>query len=552
MSNDSAIYYEYPKIKPKRKKTASLPTPKTEKFKKKTQKKKATSGYKEVWVTMTEQASNPIKVIGYKRYLNKHKKKRSWKGIKSVSKPRKPKKKMYDVKSLDVNDLCDTLGTHSTTRIEYKRKSIYNKLIKEFGKITWANFEKKMTAKFWNRVMELYDKYFFKNSINKLRHRANPPCSFKVIFTREEALGSKVLGTTYIDPYTNKWGKGNRAKKTRVQMTGTDVHQIPIFMNRDKFYYSLRAATRLIPGFRNKGKPVNNNGVLCTDVLECMLVTFEHEFVHALINCFCLSQRRSDDKGTWTGDTESSSGHTQMFMSIVYNTFNHTEYYHNITQPIGSDLTEQNFRLGETVVIFEDPYSFLSPELEGTIVALDSKNATIEIDGKKHTVPYNHVYSTRQSIEWPESASDSSKYKSDISPKPKKSVQRYDTVRKNIKKCSQSNLSKCTRRELYVLALYRNIKGISARDKKPQLMKIIITDRFRYKRKTMPTDNDTYSGRDYDDFELNDKIYFYKDADDSKKGTIDAKIVKMHRNHAYVQTKEGVDYFMPYEYIFDR
>ena len=81
--------------------------------------------------------------------------------------------------------------------------------------------------------------------------------------------------------------------------------------------------------FQKKAGDVN-----CYDPLECMMLIFEHELVHALMFCFCFDidrvpvSQNHKIPGNWTGRTK--AGHNKTFMSILNNIFNQTHYYHGL------------------------------------------------------------------------------------------------------------------------------------------------------------------------------------------------------------------------------
>ena len=75
----------------------------------------------------------------------------------------------------------------------------------------------------------------------------------------------------------------------------------------------------------------DNNGILCTGVFECIMVTFEHEIIHALIGCFCKDDAyHNRGPGIWQGAKNAKNGHSKTFMAIVNNLFGHTEFRHNL------------------------------------------------------------------------------------------------------------------------------------------------------------------------------------------------------------------------------
>jgi hypothetical protein len=69
----------------------------------------------------------------------------------------------------------------------------------------------------------------------------------------------------------------------------------------------------------------------CDSILSCLVITFEHELVHGLQDCFCQKWMRTN-KGPsdWTGKAGPGSAHSKTFMSILNNTFGHTDYRHKL------------------------------------------------------------------------------------------------------------------------------------------------------------------------------------------------------------------------------
>ena len=68
----------------------------------------------------------------------------------------------------------------------------------------------------------------------------------------------------------------------------------------------------------------------CRNILDCIQLIFEHEYIHAFMNCFCHKYKNIDDIGTYTGKTDPKSSHSKTFMSIVHNLFGHTSYTHEL------------------------------------------------------------------------------------------------------------------------------------------------------------------------------------------------------------------------------
>ena len=73
--------------------------------------------------------------------------------------------------------------------------------------------------------------------------------------------------------------------------------------------------------------------------MECLLITFEHEFTHALIACFCYEYGHSSiieevkpgsKKHLFNGEFKNKGGHSKVFMTIVNKRFGHKKYVHNL------------------------------------------------------------------------------------------------------------------------------------------------------------------------------------------------------------------------------
>ena len=79
------------------------------------------------------------------------------------------------------------------------------------------------------------------------------------------------------------------------------------------------------------GKKVTSGNIEVACLLEAIMLVFEHELVHAIVEFFC-SEWESSNKypGTYTGKVSPGTGHSKTFMSILYNLFGHTDFYHNL------------------------------------------------------------------------------------------------------------------------------------------------------------------------------------------------------------------------------
>ena len=110
----------------------------------------------------------------------------------------------------------------------------------------------------------------------------------------------------------------------------------------------------------SEGQPLLNSGIVCNNILECLLITYEHELIHALISCFCLPLGRNNTgRGTWTGKTRPGNNHSKTFMSITNNLFGHTQYTHDLFSTVSarqenSDWKERvyhNLKKGDKVIV---------------------------------------------------------------------------------------------------------------------------------------------------------------------------------------------------------
>ena len=106
-----------------------------------------------------------------------------------------------------------------------------------------------------------------------------------------------------------------------------------------------------------RNERVKTNGFECKTILDCILYTFEHELVHALIYCFCVRHGRSNTgPGLQVRDAlgyvirpSASDGHSKTFLGMMYSLFGHTGFRHNFFGV--SDAADKNFRVGDKVVV---------------------------------------------------------------------------------------------------------------------------------------------------------------------------------------------------------
>ena len=179
-----------------------------------------------------------------------------------------------------------------------------NGMVKQ--EITLDNFERVMTPTVLNTLVNMYDELFFDNNIQKSLQEHG--CVLTVCFNKRCL---KVAGKCYYK---------KRCKLLEIHLSSK------VFRN---------ALTN------RKVKVRINSGLECDSILSCMLITFEHEFIHGLIACFCYNLGHSntyfrelygsqDSKELFSGSSNPKSGHSNVFMTIVNKKFGHTKYLHNL------------------------------------------------------------------------------------------------------------------------------------------------------------------------------------------------------------------------------
>ena len=218
-------------------------------------------------------------------------------------------------------------------------------------------------------MLSLYDKYFFGNIFTRLSHTHG--CEFVICWNNK---CTKTAGFCKPD--------NNTCKINTIEL-GSEV-----------FIRAIKAMTQ-----RNETE-LDNGGVKCGDLLKCLQLTFEHELVHALINCFCVKEAINPQAmGDWKGKVNASDGHSKMFMSILNNTFGQTKFRHNLLNSVERvDLFESQLLTGENIkkslikgdsVIYTDNEGIV---LEATIVKKNPKYPEIKFsNGTIKRVVYHEL-----------------------------------------------------------------------------------------------------------------------------------------------------------------
>ena len=258
-----------------------------------------------------------------------------------------------------VESFCKDLANKKTTKIKERRKKIYNKL--NSPKITKENYKKILNTKFLSKTFKLYDKYFFNNYFKKFSEEKN---CFIVICWKK--ICSKELG--YSIKLSSNLVKINFSKNT-----------FDFLKFIDKKFWS--------------------GGIYCKDFLECFQITFEHELIHSLLDCFCQKEAdRDTNLGNWKLQTKSDNGHSRTFMSILNNTFGHTHWVHALFKKKSKGkklgeygINEKNINIGQTIHFFKG-----NKIINGKVIKKDPKYVTIKtIQGYKIKKKYKYIHTTK-------------------------------------------------------------------------------------------------------------------------------------------------------------
>ena len=208
-------------------------------------------------------------------------------------------------------NFCKELATKKISKKEQKlyRETIKQNVIKKATytgqPIVRSNFRTLLTPKLLMFMLGEYDKYFFDNKLFKLIKQNG--CTISICF---QNVCTGIRNTKGVAGYCR-------------------------FDNRNKCYSITLSADLFERDIKTDSTIRNNHGVLCKGIFECIMITFEHEVIHALIRCFCLEAgTKNSGPGSWRGESSPSSGHSKTFMSIVNNLFGQTEYRHRLNADV--------------------------------------------------------------------------------------------------------------------------------------------------------------------------------------------------------------------------
>lgn len=193
-----------------------------------------------------------------------------------------------------------------------------------------------------SELKDLYDKYFFANRIQKLLGKTNSTLNF--VFSSYTKTG------------------GSCSKK------GSDyIIKIPIVLFQNLF---------------QKGeKNLLVNGILCANKLECLQIVFEHELIHLLMFLYYY-----DNKPSYGQPTDTFNSHGELFRSMTYMYFCHTDHKHSLFNGEASDkIKKEDIILGLRIKY----QSKDGNEYHGNVSKINPKSAKIVLDdGEIFCVPY--------------------------------------------------------------------------------------------------------------------------------------------------------------------
>ena len=486
---------------------------------------------------------------------------------------------------LTPENLCEKLATHSTQDYVAKRKSIKLNLDPK-SQINYKNFAKLINANFFNKMLELYDKVFFGSVIasvvNQRLVRFNIWWSegdnqYQIVWNEKTKKG--VLSKT--------WNRIIKQKELRKLMTGRILKALNINLNQKTFFDSMREA-RKITNWNKLGRPVVAYGVICRDVLDCIMLAFEHQFIIAMMQVFCPKLARPGSTvGSWKGKTTQSFNKT--FMSIVCNTFGHTTHKQRIKYPIHSLHTKRDFPVNTGAYILSNPYDAKSKKITGVIEKAETNNAVFTSNnGIKYNVPYQMLFlsaGTPPVGRSPEKLkSDAPGFKVDavtsVRPECRKKldictidelraltrklklgtmgtkqqlIKRIRDRDTSTKKCSQARLtaSNCTTNQLLKIIKTRKLTfPKKIKDNKTGLIKLINDDRKRRMENVSETKRSKFEN---EDFSIGETIEFYlRPENKTIKRRHRAIIMGKTTNRAKVilESEPNIDYHLPYGLMF--
>lgn len=219
-----------------------------------------------------------------------------------------------------------------------RRNSISDKV---FQNIKYYNFN---NSEFYknklNDMFKFYDYYFFNNMISYALSKSNGNISFE--------FSNKLTST------------GGTCRRN-----GICTYEIKISSDRiNKLKHE------------NLSK-ITINGLVPTDMVNGLQLIFEHELIHAVLSIF----------------TDNINGHNNLFKTIVFNLFGHTQITHGITDRVlfsshsvlSRDLTKFDFSINENIYFNSPKYG----NVYGKVLKLNPKLALVDTPQGPYKVRYS-------------------------------------------------------------------------------------------------------------------------------------------------------------------
>lgn len=250
-----------------------------------------------------------------------------------------------------MSSYCYNLSKNKLSQDEINKnnKIIYSFLLKELKNPNFMNISSNLVKK----TFKIIDKVYFNNNISKRITETNSSLTFSV---------SNKLTTT----------------------AGRCDYRYWLDENNNFLYgnYDIKISKPIIENiFSKKEKSLKINGLSCFDRLECYINLFQHEIIHLLINLFCY------EEGVNQG------GHTNVFKSIVYNLFGHTDYKHLLLSGDSKELEElelfnkTNIEIGDYVI--SKPIK--NNTFEGYVFKLTKNYVYFELNDKRQGIRYDMI-----------------------------------------------------------------------------------------------------------------------------------------------------------------
>lgn len=236
-------------------------------------------------------------------------------------------KKKYDNVIDTSKNLCHVIKNSKCTYPDVRREFIRQEMTDKYGPITNNNCKKTLNRDSFQYLLLLYDKYFFNNILHQI-------FKFKIKIKWSSNLKDANAQTEF----------DNRTNSVEISLNYKLLRKVRFFDDDD---YLVESSIEI------------------HDFLTLIQVIFEHELVHALFFTFCIDNKKNldeDDNFTWKFyDFNEPSGHTNLFMSIVYNLFAHTdftsfpyEYRNKEKTQLGQINYHKIARVGDLVYFFKD------------------------------------------------------------------------------------------------------------------------------------------------------------------------------------------------------